>query len=118
MSDEGVTFGERARPTRMNRRTIAFTLIALLLVALVAFADERPAAERQQKTPVHVVSKPDDADLYIDGKYVGSTDVAIRLTPGEHLIEVRLEGYELWSRQLSVSPDNPTRVAARLKAQK
>jgi hypothetical protein len=102
----------------MNKRTIAFALAAVLLVALVAFADEKAAPERDQRTPVHFSSRPDNADLYIDGKYVGSTEVVFRLTPGVHTVEMKLDEYETWSRQLSVTAENPTRVAARLKLQK
>ena len=105
-----------------NRRTslpaVALALIAVSLVALVAFADDKPAPQRDQKVGVHFISKPDDADLYVDGKFVGSTDLGMRLTPGVHRIEIRLDGYEPWQRELTVTPDNPTRVAARLKAQK
>lgn len=88
-----------------------------MLLAAVAFAGTEPQT-RQQRVHVQFNSRPDNVDLYVDGKFVGSTDVVLRLTPGEHLIEMKADGHEPWRRQLWVTADNPTRVAARLKAER
>ena len=95
-------------------RKTAIALILLTLFAAVSFAGDEPKS-REQKVHVQFASKPDNCDLYVDGKFVGSSDVALRLTPGEHVIEIKAEGYETWRRELWVMSDNNTRVAARLK---
>lgn len=108
------------RPIRMRikkppLRIIALALIALsLLAALIVFADERPVA-RESKVHVQFFSRPDNSDVYIDGKFVGSSDVGLRLSPGVHSIEIKHEDYESWTRELTVTAENPTRVAAMLK---
>ena len=107
------------RPNGMRTKKLILALIAIsLLTSIIVFADDHSAARPEPKIPVQFVSRPDNADLYVDGKFVGSTDVALRLPPGPHLIEVKLDQYEPWQRELTVSPDNPTRVAARLRPQK
>jgi PEGA domain len=104
-------------------RTIALAFIAVsLLTAFAVFAgDDHPASherERQVTVPVSFVSRPSVADLYIDGKFVGSTEVALRLSPGVHVIEVKLDDFHTWRRELHVTAGSPTRVAALLKPQK
>ena len=102
-------------------RIIALTLIAVsLLTALAVFADDNHALtrEREVTVPVHFVSRPNVADLYVDGKFVGSTEVALRLTPGPHVIEVKLDDFQTWRRELHVTAGSPTRVAALLKPDK
>lgn len=108
------------RYKKTSIRTIALALIAVsLLVCLVAFAQDGAApAPREPKVDVHFLSKPDNADLYVDGKFVGSTDVLLRLAPGVHSVEIKLDDYEPWRRELTVQPQSPTRVAARLKSQR
>ena len=101
-------------------RTIALALIAVsLLTALAVFAkDDHAEPARQVTVPVQFVSRPNVADLYIDGKFVGSTEVALRVTPGMHVIEVKLDDFQTWLRELHVTAGSPTRVAALLKPQK
>ena len=98
-------------------RNAALALIAVsLLVATVSFAGTDNVSS--PRVPVQFVSRPDYADLYIDGKFVGSTDLALRIAPGEHVVEVKRAGYDTWRRELIVTPENPTRVAALLRQEK
>lgn len=95
-------------------RAIALTLAAVSLLATVAFAGTEPQP-RESKVPVQFNSKPEYAELYIDGKFVGTTDVGLRVLPGDRVIEMRRDGYETWRRELWVTNDNPTRVTGVLK---
>ena len=99
------------------RKTAIALILLTLLAAVVSFAGTEPQA-REPKVHVQFNSKPDNVDLFVDGRFVGSTDVVLRLTPGQHNIEMKLEGYESWQRQLWVTTDNPTRVAARLRPER
>ncbi len=95
-------------------RTIALALITVSLIATATIAEDRPLA-REPRVIVQFNSKPDYAELYVDGQFVASTDVALRLTPGKHVIEMRRDGFETWCRELNVTLDNPTRVVGLLK---
>jgi PEGA domain len=97
-----------------TKNILPIALIARFLLAPVSIADDPPRIG-ELKVPVSFHSRPDNCDLYIDGKYVGTTDVAFRLTPGIHTIEMRREGWETWRRELTVFEDSPTRVAGLLK---
>jgi PEGA domain len=107
------------RNKRLSIRAVALALIAVSLLATVTFADVQQQPLREPKVPVSFISRPDYADLYVDGRFVGSTDLSLRLAAGTRTIEIKREGYETWRRELIVSADNPTRVAAVLmKAEK
>jgi hypothetical protein len=99
------------------RKTAIALILLTLFVAAVSFAGVEPKP-REQKVHVQFYSKPDNCDLYVDGKFVGSTDVVLRLGPGDHVVEMKREGYETWRRTLSVTSDNPTRVAGLLKSER
>lgn len=105
-------------------RTVAVLL--MVLVAIPAFACE-PTQQVQQKQKQSVVSqttqtvnvtvesKPTDGEVYVDGKFVGTAPMSVRLTPGAHSIEVVRDEFESWKRELTVIRESPTRVTALLK---
>lgn len=107
------------RIKKLSIRAIALAIIAVSLLATVSFADVQQPQQRETRVPVHFISRPDYADLYVDGQFVGSTDVSLRLPAGVRTVEIKREGYETWRRELVLSSENPTRVAAVLmKAEK
>jgi hypothetical protein len=55
---------------------------------------------------VAIVSDPSDADIYIDGKFVGQTPSTVRLAAGSHHVEVRVQGKQTWERDLEVLKDS------------
>ena len=94
----------------MNKKLMVATLFLLALTPLMI------AADTPLKTvPVHIDSRPDLAEVWIDGKFVGSTTLSYRLAPGEHKIELVRPRYATWTRTLTVVPEQPTRVAALLQ---
>ncbi len=95
-------------------RTIALALIVLSLIATATIAEDR-TLDREHTVPVQFNSKPDNCELWLDGEFVGSADVTLRVTAGKHVIEMRRDGYENWRRELSVMRGNPTRVVGLLK---
>jgi hypothetical protein len=52
---------------------------------------------------VVVSSTPANADIEIDGSYVGNTPSTIELAPGEHEITVTKSGYNTWQRKMKVT---------------
>lgn len=60
-------------------------------------------------------SVPTGADIVIDGDFVGNTPSTIRLTPGEHRIEIRMGGYQRWERTMKVTPGSHPTIQAKLE---
>jgi hypothetical protein len=60
-------------------------------------------------------SKPDNAEVFVDGEFRGSTPVNLHLTAGAHKVELRLEGFQAWERELVVVAGDDTRVAVTLQ---
>ena len=64
---------------------------------------------------VAITSEPPDADIYIDGKFVGQTPSTIRLTAGSHHVEVRVQSRQTWQRDLEVLKDSQLSLHATLR---
>jgi hypothetical protein len=52
---------------------------------------------------LEITSTPDGADIEIDGVFSGSTPSTVTLSPGDHTIVVKKEGYQPWERKMHVS---------------
>jgi hypothetical protein len=52
---------------------------------------------------ISVSSTPANADIEIDGSFVGNTPSLIEVTPGEHSVLVKKTGYKNWERTLWVT---------------
>jgi PEGA domain len=96
----------------MNKKLMIAALFLLALTPLMIAAD---TPLKVHMVPVHIDSRPDLAEVWIDGKFVGSTTLSYRLTPGEHKVELVRPRYATWTRTLTVEPEQPTRVAALLQ---
>jgi hypothetical protein len=60
-----------------------------------------------------VASTPQGADVYIDNAYKGLTQVGINAIPnGNHVLSIRLDGYQDYSRTIVVMGDTQTITAA------
>lgn len=57
--------------------------------------------------PVQVTSKPDGAEVSVDGKAFGRTPIELELSAGERRIEVGLAGYNTWNDRIMVVADVP-----------
>jgi S1-C subfamily serine protease len=55
-----------------------------------------------EKISSQITSEPSGAEIYVDGKYVGSTPSKLNLTPGEHVIRVVRPGYKDWERTVTI----------------
>lgn len=84
---------------------VIFFIIATPLVLLYALGYSYDWSEqRLEKTGAFFLkSKPPKAEIYINGKYKGQTNRLIkRLKPRVYEVEVRLEGFHPWTKQLSI----------------
>jgi hypothetical protein len=86
----------------------------LLLVALVSASACRPAPERTTTLTIETPEPDVDADVYIDGHYVGQVsdlfDRPVRLAPGVHRVEIRKPGRFPVQRTVRIERDAPPEV--------
>jgi diacylglycerol kinase family enzyme len=74
-------------------------------------------AALQMKTgSVIIESTPAKADIFLDGKEIGKTPVSVKpIVPGRHNVEVRMDGYEVWSESVIVEEDIEKTITAALQ---
>ncbi len=63
---------------------------------------------------IAVSSTPAQADIEIDGSFVGNTPSTIDVTPGDHVVVVKKSGYRDWQRRMKVT-GGAINIAAQLE---
>lgn len=77
---------------------------------------ERPIP---QEADVTFDSQPRGADVYLDGRYMGTTPLTVRaVSAGLHNVEFRLSGYDTYSTSFTVRAGQNSSVDARLQARR
>jgi len=62
-----------------------------------------------------VKSDPSGAEVYIDRNYVGTTPLEnYKISPGEYEVKIKKEGYEEYSRTVSITPGEKTTLIVSL----
>jgi len=82
--------------------------------ALVAVADkisDSPAANK-----ISVSSNPANADISLDGSFVGNTPSQIDVAPGDHTLTISKSGFKTWERKFKASGGS-VNINAELEAQ-
>lgn len=69
----------------------------------------------QVTTTVVIESRPGDGEVYVDGQFIGTAPVTLRMTEGSHAIVINHAGFESWKRDLMVG-DSPAHVVASLQS--
>ncbi|HEX6083480.1 MAG TPA: PEGA domain-containing protein [Thermoanaerobaculia bacterium] len=89
---------------------------AVLLLFALACTSSTAAVKPGAADAVHVSieSRPADSEVYVAGKFIGTTPMVARLAPGDHKIEVRSPEGGTWQRELTVLANSPTRIKAYL----
>lgn len=59
--------------------------------------------EASSANKISVSSTPANADIEVDGSFVGNTPSVIDVAPGEHSVVVKKTGYKSWERKLKVT---------------
>ncbi len=68
-----------------------------------------------QSSKLSVESQPPGADLYVDGRFSGTTPVAgHRLFPGAHVIELRSPGRRTFRKEIFAKPETPLDISTEL----
>jgi hypothetical protein len=75
-----------------------------------------PDSRRQAYGTVSVFGQPYHAEVYLDGSYAGEITCTIEgVTPGDHVITVKEEGFKVWKTRILVEPEKVTHVEVYLK---
>lgn len=95
------------RPRRGRGRWLAAGLLAVTTVACVT-------ANAGTTLKIEAPPQDQDADVYIDGHYVGQIDALgddpagpVQLAPGQHRVEIRKAGRFPVQRTVAVDADTP-----------
>ena len=105
----------------MERHQYQRLLLSLLLLIIMAGcvsvkeSGTKVSAPPAPTSSVAFRSAPEDAEVLVDGQFRGTTPVTLHLTAGTHKVELRLDGYLIWERELTIVAGNDTRVAATLQ---
>lgn len=67
------------------------------------------------KGTVVLSATPENAEVSVDGDFVGNTPVNLKLAPGKHKIVVSAKGYQEFAREITVTPDSEVRLTASLE---
>jgi len=62
-----------------------------------------------------VNTKPPRAKVYLDDMYYGLSPVRLEMEPGVHTISVKLEGYKMATKKISVRKDDNTEMELNLE---
>jgi hypothetical protein len=82
---------------------------------VLSAAVNQPSQQTNQvlSATLDISSTPSNADIELDGTFVGDTPSTIGVPPGEHTIKVTKKGYAPWERKIHSSTGN-VRLAAEL----
>ncbi len=73
------------------------------------------ASSTEELSSVAIKSNPDSTEIYLDGKFVGSTPTTVRIGPGDHILVLERQGFKQWLRYLTVTPGGNVTVDATLE---
>jgi hypothetical protein len=62
-----------------------------------------PTSVASGGTELHMSSTPAEAEISIDGNFVGNTPSSVNVAAGDHTISIRMAGYEPWDRTIHTS---------------
>src|SRR5262249_6882084 len=66
----------------------------------VSASTSLPPPDAPAMSKISVSSTPANADIEIDGSFVGNTPSMVEVAPGEHEIAIKKSGYQPWHRKM------------------
>jgi hypothetical protein len=73
------------------------------------------ASDAQAADKISVSSNPANADIAVDGSFVGNTPSQIAIAPGDHTLTISKAGFKTWERKFKASGGN-VNINAELEA--
>jgi len=93
---------------------IALTAAIVSISAYTLTARHAPATPILGRETIEVTSDPSGASIKLDGRTSGRTPARIRVTSGDHAVELALSGHATVTRQVSVATGRTSVVVAQL----
>jgi hypothetical protein len=62
-----------------------------------------------------VTSNPNGAEITVDGKFMGTTESTLKLSPGEHTVKIGKAGYKEWNRTITLGAGSSITIDATLE---
>ena len=108
------------RHTGIRDYGIAAGMTVLMLLSMVGCVSVKESGTKGSAPPAPKTSVMFDAnyryaEVYVDGEFRGTAPVNLHLAAGTHVVEIKLQGFQTWKRELVVVAGNDTRVAATLQ---
>lgn len=98
-------------------QSIGFAISAQDIVqVLQRFFPSRPPSA-SDKAQVQVTSSVPDAEIYVDGNFVGDAPSTLSLPAGDHTIQVKASKFSDWKRTVSVTSGSNVNIKADLQPQ-
>jgi hypothetical protein len=66
-------------------------------------------------TTVKIISTPPNAEVTLDGRVAGSTPSSLRVSSGDHVLVVRMSGFQAWEKKIHVDAEPVALDVALLK---
>ena len=89
----------------------------LLIVALLAYTLVAPARAAQDFGAIYLSSLPSDADVWVDGNYIGRTPILIDgLRAGKHTVTIAKTGWRVAEQDQQISGGQTTLASVQLDA--
>ncbi len=73
------------------------------------------SAARSGLGTVILSATPENAEVSVDGSFVGNAPVTLKLSQGKHTIVVTARGYQGLTREITIMPDSEVRLTAQLE---
>jgi len=61
---------------------------------------------RQGFGTITITSDPDDAEVYVDEKFIGNAPAKLKLAAGSHIVVMKAAGFAEWKRTLEILKDS------------
>jgi S1-C subfamily serine protease len=96
---------------------IGFALSADDIVNAVQRFFPRQPPTQSENGKLQVASSVPDAEVYIDGKFVGNAPSTVPLSAGDHTVEVKAAKFADWKRTVTVTEGSDLNVKAAMQPQ-
>ena len=78
-------------------------------------ASQPGSGAEQILSSINIKSAPGDAEIAVDGKYMGNTPSTLRLSSGDHQIRLEKSGFKPWEKTLTVNSGESATVSPTLE---
>jgi hypothetical protein len=102
---EGLLLLSDLNPQQQVKARLQFTSVGVPASFTLSAKKDMLAAPGAKTIPLRVLSVPPGAKLKVDGQDSGVTPVMVKLTIGDHVLDLAKEGYAPGSTPLEVTPD-------------